>query len=207
MRYQKDCWASEHAVEKRLKSLWSGRKNTQSLHLFTLVPFLFGSYIQNNNSRADNSIKKWRQPARWWACPLKDSWLISLWCGEPRGETGAPGAPGWLFRLEHMSYKFPENCIFLDSWRSDSQTAAASSGQPAIATLAQSWNSSHDLKQRKGHSWSDKRTCLTSSYQKPVLEHGKVPSFFAILLQKNLLPFNFYILFLLNKKQKRYDMC
>lgn len=147
-----------------MKSLWTRRKNTQSLHLFTLVPFLFGSYIQNNNSRGDNSIRKWRQPARWWARPLKDSWLISLWLGEPCGETGATG---WLFRLEHMSYRFPENCIFLDSWRSDSQTAAASSGQPAIATLAQSWNSSHDLKQRRGHSWRDKRTPLKSSYQKP----------------------------------------
>lgn len=28
----------------------SGSKNTQSLHLFSLVSFLFGSYIQNNSS-------------------------------------------------------------------------------------------------------------------------------------------------------------
>lgn len=133
--------------KKRVKSLWTcRRKNTQSLHLFTLVPFLWGSYTQNNNSSSgDKSMRRWRQPARWWARPLKDSWLISFWLGEP---CGATEATGWLLRLEHMSYRFPENCIFLDSWRRDSQTAAASSGQPAIATLAQSWNSSHDLKKR-----------------------------------------------------------
>ncbi len=112
------------------------------------MPFLWGCYIQNNSSsRGDSSMRRWRLPARWSARPLKDSWLISSWLGEPCGDTEATG---WLLRLEHMSYRFPENCIFLDSWRRDSQTAAASSGQPAIATLAQSWNSSHDLKKRRG---------------------------------------------------------
>lgn len=84
-------------------------------------------------------------PARLSAPPLRDSWLIASWLDEPRGGAEAPRC---LSRLEHMSYRFPENCIFLDSCRRDSQTAAASSGQPAIAALAQSWNASHDLKTR-----------------------------------------------------------
>lgn len=137
-----------------------GKKNTQSLYLFTVVPFLWGIYIQNTSrSRGDSSTRSWRQPARWSARPRRDSWLMSSWLGEPCGDTEAAGR---LLRLEHMSYRLPENCIFLDSWRRDSQTAAASSGQPAIATLAQSWNSSHDLKKRRGGGdrWRRTRTSV-----------------------------------------------
>ncbi|TNN64200.1 hypothetical protein EYF80_025568 [Liparis tanakae] len=104
-----------------------------------------GSYIQHNSSsRGASSTRRRAMGAGWSARPFRDSWLIS---NEPRGETeAAAAAAAWSSRLEHMSYRFPENCIFLDSWRRDSQTAAASLGQPAIAALAQSWNSSHDLK-------------------------------------------------------------
>lgn len=152
IHYQKDCWDSEHAVLRYSSPGRAEGKRVESHTKFTviliLIPFLWSSYIQNSSSsRGDNSMRRWRWWwGRWWECPLKDSWLISFWLRGPYGEAEATG---WLLRLEHMSYKFPENCIFLDSWRRDSQTAAASSGQPAMATLAQSWNSSHDLKKKK----------------------------------------------------------
>lgn len=92
----------------------------------------------NSSSTGKQKVRKVRLV--WLARPFNDSWLVSsgLWESE--------AAADWL-RLEHISYRFPENCIFLDSCLRDSHTTAASSGQPAMATFAQSWKSSQDLQQ------------------------------------------------------------
>ena len=128
--------------------LWK-KKYTKFIYIHTR---LWGSYIQSDSSTSEaRSMRRWTQPPRWSVHALRDSWLISSLLWGPCGDTEATG---WRLRLEHMSYRFPENCIFLDSWRRDSQTAAASSGQPAIAMLAQSWKSSHDLKKIK---WREDR--------------------------------------------------
>lgn len=144
----------------RVKSLWNCEGNKYTVYIYSHTScFLAVVYIQNwsssssSGSRGDRSRRSSGLPKRWRASPLKDSWLMSFWWAEPRGEAEAAG---WLLRLEHMSYRFPENCIFLDSWRRDSQTSAASSGQPAIATLAQSWNSSQDLEESKQEKWQQR---------------------------------------------------
>lgn len=45
----------------------------------------------------------------------------------------------------HSSCKLPWNCSFLDSFLSDSQMEAASSGQPSRTESAQAWKLSQDL--------------------------------------------------------------
>ena len=94
--------------KRTVESLWTcgeKRKKTKKKHRVYIYShqfhFFWGSYIQNSSSsRGDSSTRRWRQPARWSARPLRDSWLISSWLDEPRGETEATG---WLLRLEHMS--------------------------------------------------------------------------------------------------------
>lgn len=109
------------------------------LNIWTLRWVLKCDYIhRNSSSRGKQKVRKVRLV--WLARPFNDSWLVSsgLWESE--------AAADWL-RLEHISYRFPENCIFLDSCLRDSHTTAASSGQPAMAKFAQSWKSSQDLQQ------------------------------------------------------------
>ena len=77
-------------------------------------------------------------------CPFSVSWLVWSVVGGLWGAGTVLGAR--VVRLAHMSYRFPENCVFLDSCLRDSQTAAASPGQPSKALLAQAWNAFQDLK-------------------------------------------------------------
>lgn len=82
-----------------------------------------------------------------YVCPFRVSWLV---CSEAEGLWAAGTAVGArVERLAHMSYRFPENCAFLDSCLKDSQTAAASPGQPLRAELAHTWNAFQDLKGSK----------------------------------------------------------
>ncbi len=109
------------------------------LIIWTLRWVLRCDYIHGySSSTGKQKVRKVK--LAWLARPFNDSWLVSsgLWESE--------AAADWL-RLEHISYRFPENCIFLDSCLRDSHTTAASSGQPAMATFAQSWKSSQDLQQ------------------------------------------------------------
>ncbi len=109
------------------------------LNMWTLRWVLRCDYIHGySSSTGKQKVRKVK--LAWLARPFNDSWLVSsgLWESE--------AAADWL-RLEHISYRFPENCIFLDSCLRDSHTTAASSGQPAMATFAQSWKSSQDLQQ------------------------------------------------------------
>lgn len=99
------------------------------------------NYIHGNSSiDKQKKVKRLKWAKLWLARPFSDSWLVSSGLWESEAD--------WL-RLEHISYRFPENCIFLDSCLRDSHTAAASSGHPAMATFAQSWKSSQDLQRIK----------------------------------------------------------
>lgn len=126
-----------------MRSVWKCQNKSSQyrclyvLDIWTLRWVLRCDYIHgNSSSTGKQKVRKVR--LLWLARPFNDSWLVSsgLWESE--------AAADWL-RLEHISYRFPENCIFLDSCLRDSHTVAASSGQPAMATFAQSWKSSQDL--------------------------------------------------------------